>query len=118
MGPDDGNDGDPTRRMQLMYGLPFHKIGEESTCTPDEEQVARSVDAKFGGHANLDHVNDAKTTQNYFPHSKDLFECNPWKVRRLQAKNDLYFIGGIVNFESVEHIIRYNNYILDEKFEA
>jgi len=80
------------------------------------EQLDDFFDELIFGNAIIESVVDTKITEAYFPHSKDLYECNPWDVHNLQGINGLYFIGGTVNFESCEHIIRYNNFILDTYF--
>merc|ERR1712194_260770 len=77
------------------------------------EQLDDTFDEFFFGNAIIESVIATKIIEAYFPHSKDLYECNPWDVHNLQGNNGLFFIGGTVNFESVEQIIRYNNFILD-----
>mmetsp|Transcript_63801 Transcript_63801/g.73372 ORF Transcript_63801/g.73372 Transcript_63801/m.73372 type:complete len:603 (+) Transcript_63801:313-2121(+) len=77
------------------------------------EQLDDKFDDFFFGNAIIESVVATKITESYFPHSKDLYECDPWDVHNLQGNNGLYFIGGTVSFESCEHIIRYNNFILD-----
>jgi len=79
-------------------------------------QLDDVFDEKLFGNAILESLEDTGITEAYFPHSKDLYECDPWEINNLQGNNGLYFIGGTVNFESVEHIIRYNNYIIDMYF--
>ena len=80
------------------------------------EELDDIFDEKLYGNVILESVEDTKISEAYFPHSKDLYECDPWEVNKLQGNNGLYFIGGTVNFESCEHIIRYNNFILDTYF--
>jgi len=121
--PFDKDDG--SRRTQLFYSFAFNSSSQcqardkwSPACPSavDNEELDDLVNKRFYGNFELEEVHSTVTINNYFPHTKDLSTCDPWKVHKLQGKNMLYFIGGTVNFESVELIMRYNHYLLDTHF--
>lgn len=55
----------------------------------------------------------------YFPHfsEKDLMEMQPYKfLEQLQGKKVTSFLGGLFNFESVEHNAEYAKWIINKHF--
>jgi len=108
----------PQRQTQFFLSYPFHKKycsnnGQSCDGKLEDDQIAQYIQERFEKTIEFKSLNARRTIDNYFPHSKDLQECDPWEILELQGQNNLYFIGGTVNFESVEHVIRYNQYIVD-----
>jgi hypothetical protein len=55
---------------------------------------------------------------SYFPYVNSLSLKNGFyqKLDLLQGKNGTYYVGGLMNFESVEHTSAYAKYLIEHKF--
>ena len=54
-------------------------------------------------------------TFQYFPRwdKDDAFEQFHWEMYDIQGKNDIWFVGGGLSFESLTNVIGYNQLLLD-----
>ena len=77
---------------------------------PTVEDVEDLTFTNLGVHINEVHES---ITYDYFPHSEDFSECNPWNVLPIQGQDNLWFIGSSVSFESIESVLDYNNLLID-----
>jgi len=112
------NDGG-SRRMQMYHQYAYEPVLSSDTQALTKQELDTLFDERYGaGGLEITEVYSTVIVPNYSATSKDLDTCDPWDVHELQGKNGLYFIGGTVNFDNLELLVRYNNYILDTHFEA
>ena len=64
----------------------------------------------------LQTLKDETKTYDYFPrwNVEDTAKGYHWKMYDLQGKNNLWFIGGGLSFESVHNVMGYNQLLLDK----
>ena len=111
-----GND-DESRRMQMYYRYPYKSVSKSQGQALNKQDLNTLFNARYAGALDVKEVYSTVVVENYSATSKDLSTCDPWDVHELQGKNGLYFIGGTVNFDNLELLIRYNNYMLDTHFQ-
>jgi len=118
------------RKLQLPpsgFPLMVSKVWGESDIAlfysyDDQETSEREIITKL--KANVKAIN-RKIVQilhvkkwDYFPHfnNEDLRNGIYEKLESLQGENNTYYIGGLLNFETVEHVITYSRYISNKYF--
>jgi len=82
-------------------------VYEMNPASPDT--VSDATD--FG--VTINHVYQ-ELSYNYFPRSLDFAKCSPWQFLELQGKENIWYVGGSVAFESIENVLKYNLMIVDQ----
>jgi len=104
---------DGSRRMQIYYQYPFKPVSNSKSQALNKQDVDALFYERYVGGLDVGELYSTVVVDNYHATSKDLLTCDPWDVHELQGKNELYFIDGTMNFDNLELLVRYNNYILD-----
>jgi len=62
----------------------------------------------------VDEVYEEVIHPKVFVRSLDFASCSPWQVLPAQGKDNVWYIGGSVSFESIEAVLQYNHMIVDK----